>query len=152
MSAKTTKPDPDEWMRLLAGNRLYKQSSRSGELNAGPLGVMAVDVAGMLIAIGTGEPYPLSILALLLLTPSFILAMRTLRLPNAREAGPTLASMRTARDNEDARAFEDSLLDDLEEDLEINDETLHRRALLFGQALTFLMLAILVELAGRTVQ
>jgi hypothetical protein len=152
MSAKTTEPDPDEWMRLVAGSRLQKQSSRSAELNAGPLGVMAVDGAGILIAITTGEPYGLSILALLLLGSSFILAMRTLRLPSAREAGPSLASMRDAREVETARAFEDSLLDDLEEDIEANEHALARKTLLFKGALTFLMLAILVELAGQALQ
>ena len=152
MPAKTTKPDPDEWMRLATASRLQKQALRSGELNAGPLGVMAVDAAATLIAIGSGEPYALSILALLLLASSFILAMRTLRLPSAKEIGPSLASMRRARDIEDAGAFEDSLLHDLEADLRINDRAVDRKALLFGQALTLLMLAILVELAGQAVQ
>jgi hypothetical protein len=46
----------------------------------------------------------------------------------------------------------DSLLDDLEEDLQINKRALARKTLLFKHALTFLMLAILVELAGRVVQ
>jgi hypothetical protein len=60
--------------------------------------------------------------------------------------------MRKARESEDEREFEDSLLDDLEEDLRINDRALARKALLFKRALTLLLLAILVELAGRVVQ
>lgn len=99
-----------------------------------------------------GGAYDLSIVALLLLGLSFSLAVQTLRLPSAKEAGPTVAAMRRARKTEDAREFEDSLLDDLEADLRINDRALARKTLLFKHALTFLAFAILVELAGRVVQ
>jgi hypothetical protein len=46
----------------------------------------------------------------------------------------------------------DSLLDDLEEDLQINKRALVRKTLLFEHALRFLAFATLVELAGRVVQ
>lgn len=152
MSAKPPKPEPSEWLRLLTGNRLQTQVSRSGVQEGGALGVMGVDVAVALIVVGAGKAYDLSILALLLLGCSFLLAVRALRLPGAEDAGPTLAAMRRARESEDARAFEDSLLDDLELDIQINDQALARKTLLFKHALTFLVLAILVELAGRGVQ
>jgi len=152
MSTRPYKPEPSEWLRLLTGNRLQTQVSRSGVLVGAALGVMGVDVAVVLIVVGGGGAYGLSILALLLLGFSFSLAMQTLRLPGAKDAGPSLEAMRRAREAEDARELEDSLLDDLEEDLEINKQAVARKTLLFKGALTFLVLAILVELAGRLVQ
>ena len=149
MPMQPNKPEPAEWLRLLTGNRLQTQVSRSGVLVGGAVGVMAVDVAVALIVLGAGGRYDLSILALLLLGCSFSLAMRALRLQGAREAGPSLDAMRKARDREDARELEDSLLDDLEEDVKINAHALARRDPLFEQALRFLVLAILVALAGR---
>ena len=152
MSAKSTKPEPDDWMRLLTGNRLQRRVSRSVALEAGALGVMAVVAALALIVIGATGAYDLSIVALLLLVLSFGLAVHTLLLPSAEETGPTLAAMRRARDVEDAGEFEKSLLDDLEVDLRINDRALTRKTLLFKRAVTLLALAILVELAGQVVQ
>jgi hypothetical protein len=114
MSMQPTQPEPSDWLRLLAGNRLQAQISRSGALDASALGMMAVDVAVALIVIGGGGEYGLPIIALLLLGLSFSLAMRSLRLPNAEETGPTLAAIRRACETEDARKFEDSLLDDFE--------------------------------------
>jgi hypothetical protein len=152
MSTRPHEPEPSEWLRLLTGNRLQTQVSRSGALVGGALGVMAVDVAVALIVLGAGGAYALSILALLALGCSFSLAVRALRLPSAKEAGPTLAAMRRAREAEDPRAFEDSLLDDLESDIRFNDRVVARKTLLFKHALTFLVLAILVELAGQVIQ
>jgi len=151
MSTRPIEPEPSSWLRLLTGNRLQTQVSRSGVLVGAALGVMAVDVAVTLIVIGAGGSYSLSILTLLLLGFSFSLAMRTVRLPGAKDAGPSLEAMRRAREAEDARELEDSLLDDLEEDLEINKQALDRKTLLFEGALKFLAFAILVELAGRVV-
>jgi hypothetical protein len=152
MSTKANRADPSDWLRLLTGNRLQTQVSRSAALDGGALGVMAVDAALTLIVIGATGAYDLSIVALLLLGLSFGLAVHTLLLPSAKETGPSLATMRKARDTEHAGEFEDSLLDDLEEDLRINDRALARKTLLFKRALTLLVLAIIVELAGRVVQ
>jgi hypothetical protein len=152
MSTNPHKPEPSEWLRLLTGNRLQTQVSRSGTLVGGALGVMGVDVAVALIVLGAGGAYDLSILALVLLGASFFLAMRALSLPNAKDAGPSLAAMRSARESEDARELEDALLDDLEKDIETNDRAVARKTLLFEGALKFLAAAILVELAGLVVQ
>jgi hypothetical protein len=152
MPTKPTEPEPSEWLRLLTGSRLQTQVSRSVALEGGALGAMGLDAAVALIVIGAGGPYALSILALLALGLSFSLAMRALRLPGAKDAGPSLAAMRSARESEDARAFEDSLLDDLEKDIETNKRAVTRKTLLFKGALTFLAFAILVELAGQVVQ
>jgi hypothetical protein len=139
-------------MRMLTGNRLQTGVSRSVALEAGALGMMAVAAAVALIVIGAGGAYDLSIVALLLLVVSFGLAVHTLLLPSAKQTGPSLATMRKARDTEEASEFEDSLLHDLEEDLRINDRALARKTLLFKRAVTLLALAILVELAGQVVQ
>jgi hypothetical protein len=152
MSTKATKPEPDEWMRLLTGNRLQKAVSRSVALEAGALGVRALAVAITLIVIGKTGVYDLSIVALLLLGLAFGLGVHTLQLPSAEATGPSLATMRNARDNEDAGEFEDSLLYDLEEDLRINDRALARKRLLFKRAVTVVALAVLVELVGLVVQ
>jgi hypothetical protein len=152
MSTKPHKPEPSEWLRLLTGNRLQTQVSRSGVLVGGALGVMALDLAAALIVLGGGGAYTLSILALLALGASFGLAMRALLQPGAKEAGPTLAAMRRAREVKDAHELEDALLDDLEEDLETHDRAVARKTLLFEGALRFLAFAILVELVGRVVQ
>ncbi len=152
MSTRPHKPEPSEWLRLLTGNRLQTQVSRSVALDAGVLGVMALDLAAALIVIGAGGAYGLSILALVGLGSSFSLAVRALLRPGAKDAGPSLAAMRGAREAEDARELEDSLLDDLEEDIEANEHALARKTLLFKGALTLLAFAILVELAGRVVE
>lgn len=152
MSAKPYKPDPSEWMRMLTGNRLQTGVSRSVALEAGVIGVMAVASALALIVIGAGGAHDLAIVALLALVLSFGLAVQTLLLPSAKQTGPSLATMRKAREIEDAGEFEDSLLDDLEVDLRINDRALARKTLLFKRAVTLLALAILVELAGQVVQ
>ena len=131
MSTKATEPEPSEWLRLLTGSRLQTQISRSVALEGGALGVMGVDVAVALIVLGAGGAYDLSILALLALGCSSSLAVRALLLPGAEDAGPSLAAMRRAREAEDARAFEDSLLDDLEEDIEANEGAVARKTLLF---------------------
>jgi len=57
-----------------------------------------------------------------------------------------------ARETNDEYSLEDSLLNDLVEAIETNDQVLARKAPLFNRALTYLVLAILVELGGRTVQ
>jgi len=93
------------------------------------------------------------IVALVLLGLSLGLAVRTLRLPGAERTGPSIADMRKARETEeDEQSLEDSLLNDLEEDLQTNDQALTRKIRLFDQALTFLVLAIVVALTGRIVQ
>ncbi len=152
MSTRPNTPEPSDWLRLLTGSRLQTQVSRSATLDGGALGGMAVAAAVALIVIDVSGAYDLSILALALLGLSFALSVRATRLPGAEEIGPTVAAMRRARETEDQREFEDSLLDDLEEDLLINDQALTRKALLFDWALNFLVLAILMELVGRIVQ
>ncbi len=134
--------------RLLAASQLQIQAARSVALDTSALGVMAVDFAAAAI-FGARGPYDLGILALALLGLSFGLAMQTLRLPGAKRIGPSLRDTPETPDSEDEHSSEDSLRDDLEEDIEANEHALARRDPLFERALRFLALAILVALTGR---
>jgi hypothetical protein len=137
----------------LAESQLQMQTARSAALDGGVLGVIAVDAGVAAIVIGTRGAYELWIVAMVLLGLSLGLAVRTLRLPGAEETGPSVADMREAREgNDDEHELEESVLEDLARDIQINEQALARKGPLFDRALTFLVLAILVELAGRVVQ
>lgn len=85
---------------------------------------------------------------LVLLGLSLSVAVRTLRLPAAGKTGPSIAAIRKARKHKDDDELQESLLDDLEADIEINEQALARKGPLFDRALTVLVLAIVIELAG----
>jgi hypothetical protein len=134
--------------RLLAASQLQIQAARSVALDTSALGVMAVNFAAAAI-FGARGAYDLGILTLLLLGLSFGLVMQTLRLPGAKRIGPSLTDTPEAPESEDEHSSEDSLLNDLAEDIEANEGALTRRDPLFERALMFLALAILVALTGR---
>jgi len=135
--------------RLLAASQLQIQAGRSVALDASALGVMAVDMAVAAIALGARGAYDLWILALTLLGLSLGLAVRSLHLPGAEQIGPSVADTPEAPDGKDEHSPADSLLNDLAEDIEANEHALDRKDPLFDRALRFLVLAIVVELAGR---
>jgi hypothetical protein len=151
MSTKAITPRLADNLRLLVASQLQTQAAQSVALDAGALGVMAVDAGVAAIIIGTRGTYGLWIVALALLGLSLGLAVRTLRLPGAEDTGPSVADT-LARESKDEQSLEDSLLNDLKKDIETNDQALARKAPLFNGALTSLVIAILVELAGRVVQ
>jgi hypothetical protein len=134
--------------RLLAANQLQIQAARSVALDSSALGVMAIDLAVAAIVVGTRGAYDLWILALILLGLSLGLAVRTLRMPGVERIGPPVTDTPEAPENTDEHS-PDSLLDDLAEDIGINEHALARKEPPFDRALTFLVLAILVALAGR---
>jgi hypothetical protein len=134
--------------RLLAASQLQIQAARSVALDTSALGVMAVNFAAAAI-FGAGGAYDLGILALVLLGLSFGLAVQTLRLPGAKRMGPSVTDTPGAPESDDQHSSEDSLLNDLAEDIEANEGALARRDPLFERALRFLALAILVALTGR---
>ena len=68
---------------------------------------------------------------------------------SAKRIGPSLTDTPEAPESEDEHSSEDSLLNDLAEDIEANEGALTRRDPLFERALMFLALAILVALTGR---
>ncbi|HVA20261.1 MAG TPA: hypothetical protein VMU55_08805 [Solirubrobacteraceae bacterium] len=152
MSTKAITPRFADNLRLLAASQLQTQAARSVALDGGALGVMAVDAGVAAIVIGARGAYDLWIVALVLLGLSFGVGVRALRRQGADETGPSVADMREARETKEDRRLEEWLLNDLEEDLQTNDQALARKGPLFDRALTFLVLAILVELAGRVVQ
>jgi hypothetical protein len=75
--------------------------------------------------------------------------VHTLRLPGAERTGPVVEGIYEARKTKDDNELEESLREDLAEDIRTNTQTLARKGPLFDRALTFLVLALLVELAAR---
>jgi hypothetical protein len=152
MSTKAIAPRLADRLCSLAESQLQMQTARFAALDGGALGVMAVDAGVAAIVIGARGAYELWIVALVLLGLSLGLAVRTLRLPGAEQTGPSVAAMREAREGKDEHELEELVLEDLARDVEINDQALAHKRPLFDRALTFLVLAILVELAGRVLQ
>lgn len=135
----------------LARDQLQMQTSRSSALDAGALGVMALDIALAAIVIGVRSAYGLWIAALALLGLSLMLALRVLLLPYAEATGPPVARLRLDRETHDEQQLRESMLDDLASEVLANSRDLARKVTLFDRALTPLILAILIELAGRLV-
>jgi hypothetical protein len=133
----------------LARDQLGMQTARSGTLNAGALAVMAIDAALAIFVIDTSGADGLWIAALALLGLSFALAIRALRLTDVKETGPSVARLREDRETHDDHRLTESLLEDLATDIQLNDRILARTATLFNRALITLVLAILIDLAGR---
>jgi hypothetical protein len=138
--------------RLLAASELQTQAARSVALDASALGVMTVDFAAATIVLDSRGAYDLWILALLLLGCSLGLAVWTLSLPGAEQTGPSVTDRPEVPASEDEHPTDDLLLNDLAQNIETNEHSLVRKELPFDQALRFLVLAILIELAGRIVQ
>jgi hypothetical protein len=133
-------------------HRLQRQTARSGALDGRVLGVILLDaLLAATITIGAGV-YELWILALVLLGLSFGFAFKALRNPGAEQIGPCIGDVLKARETYDDRTIREWLLDDLIDDVESNERALARKGPLIGRALTFLVLAVLVELAGRLLQ
>jgi len=152
MSTKAIAPRFSEDLFPLTLHRLQRQTARSGALDGRALGVIFIDaLLAATITVGAGV-YELWILALVLLGLSFGLAFKALRNPGAEQIGPCLGDVLNARDTHDDRTIREWLLDDLIDDVETNEEALARKGPLIGRALTFMVLAILVDLAGRLLQ
>jgi hypothetical protein len=133
----------------LARDQLKMQTSRSTALDTGALGLMALDVALATILLSTRGEYDLWIAALTLLGLSFGLAIRALRLKGTKATGPSVARLREERETHDEHQLRESQLKDLAAGVRTNDHALARKAVLFDRALTVLVLAILIDLAGR---
>jgi hypothetical protein len=152
MSTKAITPRLAESLRSLAVSQLQMQAARSASVDAGALGVMAVDAAVATIILDATGAYDLWILALALLGLSFVLAARAGRLSGAERTGPRIEDVLTASETEGNDQLERSLLHDLATDMRTNRRTLTRKRLLLNRAQTFLVAAILVELTGRVLQ
>jgi hypothetical protein len=132
----------------LAESQLQMQTSRSTALEAGALGVMAVNAAFAANVVNTGAA-DLWVVALALLGLSLGLAARTLRLPAAEQTGPSVQRTFEASEIKDDTELNRSLVRGFMRDIHRNENALTRKASLFDQAVTFLVLAIVVGLAGR---
>jgi hypothetical protein len=152
MPTKPITPRLADRLCSLAESQLQTQAARSVALDAGALGVMTVDAAVAAIVIGVRGAYELWIVALALLGLSFGLAVRAARLPGADRTGPLIDDVLEASETGEDDELEHSLLRDLATDMRTNRRTLARKGLLLDRAQTFLVAAILVELAGRVVQ
>jgi hypothetical protein len=152
MSTKAIAPRFSEDLFPLTLNRLQRQTARSGALDGRVLGVILLDaLLAATITVGAGV-YELWILVLVLLGLSFGFAFKALRNPGAEQIGPCIGDVLKARETYDDRTIREWLLDDLIDDVEANEQALARKGPLIGRALTFLVLAVLVELAGRLLQ
>jgi hypothetical protein len=142
-------------MCALARDKLKTQTSHAVGLDTNILGVMALDMALGAIVLSSGRT-SLWVAALALLCLSLTLAAGALSLPGAKRTGPSTARLRRRRSGPSGRcaAIDDDellqrLLDGLEWDARANDRALVPKARLFHVALTLLMFAIVLELAGR---
>jgi hypothetical protein len=148
MSTKPITPGLAGSLRSLAVSQLQMQTVRSAALDGGALGVVAVDAAIAALIVDTGGTHHFEILALALLGLSLALAVAALRLPGAEQTGPSVEGIHDARDKKDDSVLEDVLFEGLAEDLGTNERALARKVTLFNGALTFLVLAIVIELVG----
>jgi hypothetical protein len=149
MSTQPITPRFAESLRLLAASQLQAQVSRSGTLDAGALGVMAIDAAVAAIVVGTRDTCGLWIVALALLGLSLGVAVRTLLRPGARLTGPLVADMLNARATRADEDLEEELLEDLAMETLANEQALARKDPMIAVAVALLVLAIVIELAGR---
>ena len=149
MSTKAITPRLADRLCSLAESQLQTQAARSAALDGSALGVMAVDAAIATIIVGNGGAHNFWIAALALLGLSLGLAVTTVRLTGAEETGPSVVDIHDARDTQDDRRLEEWLFEGLAEDLRTNEQALARVVPAFNGALTFLVLAIIIELAGR---
>jgi hypothetical protein len=148
MSTKTITPRLADRFCLLAVSQLQTQMSRSGTLDASALGVVSACAAIAAIVLGVRSVHHLWIAALVLLVLALGLAIHVLSLPGAEENGPSVLEMLDARASNDDAILEESLLEDLAEDVHTNEQTLDRKDRLLARAVTLLVFAIALELAG----
>jgi hypothetical protein len=148
VSTKAITPRLADRFCLLAVSQLQTQMSRSGTLDAGALGVVSACAAIAAIVLGVRSVHHFWIAALVLLVLALGVALRALRLPGADENGPSVLEMLDARARNDDESIEESLLKDLAEDVHANGQTIARKDRLLARAVTLLVLAIVLELAG----
>ncbi len=149
MSTKPITPRLADRLCSLAESQLQTQAARSASVNAGALGVIAVAAAVAAIIIDTRGAYGLWIVVLALLGLSACLAVGALLVRGAKEIGPLVTDILNNREHSDDEELEQSLLEDLADETLVNNQGLARKDPLLTWALALLVLAIVVELAGR---
>jgi hypothetical protein len=135
-------------MCALARDKLKTQTSRTAALDTNTLGVMALDMALGAIVLSSGRT-SLWVAALALLCLSLALAAGALSLPGAKRTGPSIARLRRKHATIDDIELLQRLLTALEQAIRANGRATIPKAMLYHLALTLLMSAIVLELAGR---
>jgi hypothetical protein len=148
MSTKAVTPRLADRLCSLAESQLQTQVSRSGTLDLGSLGVVSACAAIAAIVLGVRSADHLWIAALVLLVLALGMAVRALLLPGARQIGPPVTDILDARARNDDKTIEEGLLKDLAAETAANKQALARKDPLFFAAVTLLVLAIALELAG----
>jgi hypothetical protein len=148
MSTKGITPSLANSLRSLAENQLQTQTSRSGALDAGAVGLVSACAAIAAIVLNARSAHHFWIAALALLALSLGLAVRGLLLPGADQTGPPVEGVLNARQTFDDKDLEEGLLIDLATETSANRQALTRKDLLLARALILLVLAIALELAG----
>lgn len=132
----------------LARDKLKTQTSRTAALDTNTLGVMALDMALGAIMLSS-ERTSLWVAALTLLCLSLALAAGALSLPGAKRTGPSVTRLRRKHTTIDDVEPLQRLLDSLAWDARANARAIVPKTRLYSAALTLLMSAIVLELAGR---
>ena len=148
MSTQPITPRFAQSLRSLAEGQLQTQVSRSGTLDVSALGVVSACAAIAAIVLGFHSAHHLWIAVLVLLVSSLGLALYALHLPGAEQIGPLVTDMLDARASDDDAYLEDILLEDLAAETLANKRAIARKDLLLARAVTLLVLAIVLELAG----
>jgi hypothetical protein len=148
MSTKVITPRLTDRLCSLAESQLQIQASRSASVDAGALGVVSACAAIAALILTVRSTDHLWIAALVLLGLSAGLALRALIHRGAKEIGPLVTDILNDRERSDDEELEQSLLEDLADETLVNNQVLARKDPLFTGALTLLVLAVLLELAG----
>jgi hypothetical protein len=148
MSTKVITPRLTDRLCSLAESQLQIQASRSASVDAGALGVVSACAAIAALVLTVRSTDHLWIAALVPLGLSAGLALRALIHRGAKEIGPLVTDILNDRECSDDGELEQSLLEDLADETLVNDQALARKDPLFTGALTLLVLAVLLELAG----
>jgi len=148
MSTKAITPRLADRLCSLAESQLQTQAARSASVDAGALGVVSACAAIAALVLTVKSADHLWIAALALLGASAGLAVRALLVGGAKEIGPLVTEILNDRDTHNDKELEQSLLEDLADETLVNNQGLARKDPLFASALTLLVLAVLLELAG----
>jgi len=147
MSPGPVTPTLANALRSLAESQLQVQASRSATLDAGAIGVMAIDVAVAAIALVARSGQPPRGIVLVLLGLSAGLAARALFLDGTPHLGPSVTHVIAAHRTHSNRALENSILLDLAADVHANRHALARKAPWLMRAFVLLGMAATLTLA-----
>ena len=148
MSTKVITPRLTDRLCSLAESQLQIQASRSASIDAGALGVVSACAAIAALILTVRSTDHLWIAALVLLGLSASLALRSLMHQGAKEIGPLVTDILIDRECSNDEELEQSLLEDLADETLVNNQALARKDPALTGALTLLVLAVLLELAG----